>query len=427
MTRQKSHSPPRQRLGVKALKGRYRILREIGGGMTTVYRARDLKAGRGEPRIVALKVLRTADMDAEEQEQILAQFKKEGAILSILNHPNLPRVLDYFSSGAAHYLVMEFVDGQNLEDVLACRQGRPLEEKKALVYGIQLCRVVHYLGLQKPRPIVFRDLKPSNIMITPSGRVKLVDFGIARFIKEAKPQDTFVFGTPGYASPEQYGSGQTDQRSDIFSLGATLHHMLTGHPPPTSPFHFRPVLELNPHVSRKTSAVVMKALSPHREDRFQSASEMKAALYDALMGLDMNRNDSFIFRTTRALTRTGPQQVLPLNTIPTGPLSFIRRRISPRLFDMSLKDLGCATLKGEIRFDQKWIAARPPRFNEGSTSTLLEVNPSGFKPGRIYPARAIIHTNAGVFTPLLRFQVKPSILHWTMFFFSLFLLFLFII
>lgn len=392
--------------------------------MSTVYRARDLKARRGEPRFVALKVVPHQGLDPGDKDQVLAQFTREAAILASLSHPNLPRVLDYFLTRTAHALVMELVEGKSLERILEELRGAPMEEKKAIVYGIQVCRVLHYLSLHGPRPIVFRDLKPSNIMVTPSGRVKLVDFGIARFVKEAKSHDTFVFGTPGYAAPEQYGTGQTDQRSDIFSLGATLHHCLTGRPPPHSPLDFTPVADLNPRVSKKTAEVVSKALSARKDERYQDAQEMKGDLYDALMDFDRRGEDSFISRKTRVLALPDSRRSSQLNTIPIGPLSSLWGKTSPRLFEMPLTRLGCATLKGSIRFDRKWIGARPATFTEGTPSITLMVDPSRFEPGRVHTARATITTNAGVLTPDLRFRLTPSLLPWTALFFSLFFLFL---
>jgi serine/threonine-protein kinase len=265
----------------RLLKKRYEILGILGkGGMGCVYKVLDRQQGG---RVLAIKELRPGKLSEEKSREALIQFQTEAQILARLTHPNLPKVYDYFSLPGAHYIVMEYVSGSTLEQVLSARRGKPVDERLALSWALQICRAMHFLSVQRPRPIVFRDLKPANIMISRDNRIKLIDFGIARFFKEDKQEDTYVYGTPGYAAPEQYGTGQTDARSDIFSLGATLHHCVTGRNPAENPLDFPAPTSLNPRLSRETAALIRHALAPNIEKRFQSALEMKLAIQKFLL------------------------------------------------------------------------------------------------------------------------------------------------
>jgi len=261
------------------LQGRYRIVRTLGvGGMGAVYLAQDMRLAN---RPVAVKEM-IPDPTASPAEQAQAQqrFQQEASMLASLDHPNLPRVSDYFTEGGNHYLVMDYIDGDTLEDI-ANRTPGFFPESQVLNWATQLCDVLTYLHSRQP-PVIFRDLKPGNIMVDRSGTVKLIDFGIARLFKPGKPTDTVVFGTAGYAPPEQYGRGQTDARSDIYALGATLHHLLTKHDPAQTPFSLPSVRSLNPSVSPHVEAAVMKAVAYDRTHRFQTASEMKQAILGKL-------------------------------------------------------------------------------------------------------------------------------------------------
>lgn len=257
------------------LADRYRILRRVGeGGMGAVYEAEDTRLVNKQ---VAVKEMSDAALtDPVERAEALASFKREAEFLASLDHPNLPKVTDSFADGGKQYLVMEFVDGQTLEEVVAAA-GRPLPEKTVLQLGVDLCQVLMYLHGRQP-PIIFRDLKPANIMIDRSGMVKLIDFGIARHFTPGKSRDTTSLGTKGYAAPEQYGKGQTDARSDIYGLGATLHFLLTCRDPADDPLNFRPVRELNAAVSRTMNDAIMRAVATNPADRWPSAREMRRAL-----------------------------------------------------------------------------------------------------------------------------------------------------
>lgn len=212
------------------LSGRYRIERVLGkGGMGAVYLGVMESLGGKKFAIKEMEFSGDADRTSE---QALAQFRKEAGFLANLNHPNLVRVTDFFAEGEKHYLVMEFVEGETLQERLQ-RLQTPFgwEEMKPRVE--ELLEVLDYLHTQNP-PIIFRDLKPSNIMIDNSGRLKLIDFGIARTAQPGQETSTFLkgTGTSGFSPIEQYGMGETtDQRSDIYSFGATVYYLMTGKVP----------------------------------------------------------------------------------------------------------------------------------------------------------------------------------------------------
>src|SRR5436190_9977289 len=273
------------------LRGRYRILRVIGGGgMGAVYKPED--AGRNGA-LVAVKEMCT-DIDTpgsshngpdteeerirerEERRQLLEAFRREAQILSDLNHHNLPRVTDFFTEGGRPYLVMELIAGESLEKKIDRLHGQPMEEEEALQYGIQVCEVLQFLHIQEP-PIIFRDVKPANIMIMPNAQLKLIDFGIARTYKEGKRRDTMSMGTAAYAPFEQFGKGQTDARSDVYSLAATLYHLLTGRPPTpaTTPISLR---DLNPKVTQRTEQTIIRSMSRDMDVRPQTAQAREVEL-----------------------------------------------------------------------------------------------------------------------------------------------------
>jgi hypothetical protein len=220
------------------LKERYRILEHIGsGGFGEVYKAVDTQFAE---RVVAIKAMSQSGLSAQEATEASEAFKHEAFLLAKLVHPNLPAIYDYFTEQRNWYLVMSFIEGETLEDYLA-RPDSTFQVDEVLQIGISLCSVLEYLHNRQP-PIIFRDLKPSNIMRTPEGQLYLIDFGIARLFKQGQARDTMALGSPGYAAPEQYGKVQSTPRSDIYSLGATLHHLLSGRDPAEAPFVFPPLV-----------------------------------------------------------------------------------------------------------------------------------------------------------------------------------------
>ncbi len=221
------------------LKQRYVVLAQVGrGGFGAVYKAADTQFGN---RLVAVKEMSQSNMNAQELLDALHAFKREALMLAGLTHPNLPRIYEQFMDNGRSYLVMDFIDGKTLEDHLVDLGHTRLPIAKTLTIGLQLCDVLSYLHSRQP-PIIFRDLKPANVMLTLTGHIYLIDFGIARHFKPGQSKDTTALGSTGYAAPEQYGKSQTTVRADIYSLGATLHQLVTGHDPSDSPFTFSPVV-----------------------------------------------------------------------------------------------------------------------------------------------------------------------------------------
>ena len=211
------------RLGVgQVLSGRYKVERILGeGGMGAVYLVSDSRLAK---QYWAIKEMADDFSDPEERAEAQQAFKSEAELLSQLKHVNLPRITDSFIEAGRQYLVMDYVEGETLERVLQ-KQGR-LSVGEALDVAVQIAEVLEYLH-SRPQPVIFRDLKPANVILSPDGTARLIDFGIARFFKSGKTSDTRALGTPGYAAPEQYGRGQSDARTDIYALGATLHEALS--------------------------------------------------------------------------------------------------------------------------------------------------------------------------------------------------------
>lgn len=256
----------------QVITGRYQLGPLLGsGGFGAVYLAQDLRLHRP----VAIKICSTRRLPPQEADEAARLFEQEALTLARLRHPGLTAVWDYFGQGDDYYLVMEYVPGETLRDLLA-RAGGPLPVPLAIDYAGQLCAVLRYLHT-RPDPIVFRDLKPGNIMVTPGGELKLIDFGIARLFSPDKISDTAQFGTPGYAPPEQYGS-QTEPRSDIYSLGVVTHQMLTGHNPASSPFALPPARRVNPALPPEIEAALARALASRPADRFATVDAFCAAL-----------------------------------------------------------------------------------------------------------------------------------------------------
>jgi serine/threonine protein kinase len=256
------------------LDGRYRVHKVLGqGGMGRVYLANDTRLAN---RPVAAKEMIIGDGIAEKK--AIEDFAREARVLSALSHPGIPNVIDYFAENNRHYLVMEFVAGGDLQGMLdkLGPKGK-LPEPRVLRWARQILDVLSFLHSQTP-PIIYRDLKPGNIMIDKDGRAMLIDFGIARFLPPGG-RGTQI-GSVGYAPPEQY-MGKVEQRSDLYSLAATMHHLLSGRDPQLEPpFSFPPLRDLSPEVSVKTAEVVMRALDKDVEKRPPTAREMMHLLPD---------------------------------------------------------------------------------------------------------------------------------------------------
>jgi serine/threonine protein kinase len=249
------------------------------GDFGVVYLARDRWAPKGAEQ-VAIK---------EMPMQMIVDCERQADLRAILLHPAIPRICGYFVTGEHSYLVQEFICGSDLEAVLEAHEGF-LPEKRVSRWAIQLCEALDYLHNHPFQPIIFRDLKPNNIMVDQKDRIHLVDFGLARafparFFQETQPQFShfhkgLAMGTAGYSPPEQY-RGRVTPQSDIYALGATLHHLLTRRDPrQVRPFTFQqyPLRSLNPALSPELEAIIMKSLNQDPAQRFDSAKQMQLAL-----------------------------------------------------------------------------------------------------------------------------------------------------
>ena len=261
------------------LQGRYRIQGIIGvGGMSTVYRARDLRFP-GVERLCAVKEMFNVAAEPRLRQMRLTNFQREAALLATLAHPVIPSIYDFFDVHGTIYLVLELVQGQDLETLLAQR-GEPFPQQTLVDWALELTDVLAYLHGRTPEPIIFRDLKPSNVMLKADGRLTLIDFGIARSF--APSQKGTMIGTEGYAPPEQY-RGIADVRGDIYALGATLHHLATGSDPRgETPFTFaqRPPRRLNPALTPEFEQLILKCVAYSANDRYASIGEVRQALVE---------------------------------------------------------------------------------------------------------------------------------------------------
>jgi eukaryotic-like serine/threonine-protein kinase len=277
------HAPAIKQLEAGTLlNGRYEIVRRIGGGgMGAVYLAKDRNLGDA-PR--AVKEMVEAHLDPTQHEKAIGDFKRESLLLTSLEHPCIPTIYDYFYDEKAgrFYLVMKYISGGDLASRLRSAAAGRLDERTVADWGMQVADVLEYLH-SRPKPIIYRDLKPANLMIDGNtSRIMLIDFGIARWVKQEEKGVTAV-GTMGYAPPELFG-GRVEPRSDVYSLGATMFHLLTGSDPQDNPlliFDFtknpRP-RQITPSISTEMELILMRSVEYKPEDRFRSAGEMRDSL-----------------------------------------------------------------------------------------------------------------------------------------------------
>ena len=298
----------------KILQGRYRIIRQLGqGGMGAVYEALDERLDA----VVALKETLFAD------ERLRKQFEREARLLARMHHPALPRVSDHFAEGEGQFLVMQFIEGDDLAQMMTLRQG-PFPPEQVLTWGDQLLDALDYLHTQNPQ-IIHRDIKPQNLKLTGRGQIILLDFGLAKGqsseVSPAGPTTASIFGyTPNYAPLEQIQGLGTDARSDIYALSATLYHLITAVRPPSAltragalvngqPDPLQPAHEINSAISPAVAGVLARAMSQNRDQRFATAAKMRRAMEDALRGINETED-----------TRTGetPTVINTLNPPVTG-------------------------------------------------------------------------------------------------------------
>jgi outer membrane protein assembly factor BamB/tRNA A-37 threonylcarbamoyl transferase component Bud32 len=263
------------------LQDRYLILEIIGtGGMSSVYKGRDLHFPNVQ-KLVAIKEMTHMVSDQTMYEMVVTNFEREADLLATLSHPAIPRIYDYFTHNNGLYLVMEYIAGKDLEAILQESEDF-IPEDQIVSWAIEVCDVLSYLHNHRPEPIVFRDVKPSNIMVDQHGHVRMIDFGIAKIFQPG--QKGTMIGTEGYSPPEQY-RGEASPAGDIYALGATLHHLLTRRDPRIEPpfsFAERPIESINPNVSKEFESVISNSLSYDPKSRFPSAEAMKNALMNVV-------------------------------------------------------------------------------------------------------------------------------------------------
>lgn len=251
--------------------GRYKILRKLGeGGMSVVYLAVNEKVNKHW----AIKEVKKEGV--ENFETVHQRLLTEADILKRLHHPNLPDIVDIIENEETFLLVMDYIEGRQLESIV--QEYGPQKEETVVNWGKQLCDVLSYLHSQNP-PIIYRDMKPANVMVQKDGKVVLIDFGTAREFKESQAEDTLCLGTCGYAAPEQYkGQGQSDIRTDIYCLGVTLYYLLTGHNPICKPYEIYPIRYWNTNLSSGLEMIILKCTRKNPSKRYQSCEELQQEL-----------------------------------------------------------------------------------------------------------------------------------------------------
>ena len=265
--------------------GRYQIIRELGrGGTSCVYLAKNIRL----QNYLAIKEVYKSGFNVSDSSW--SMIVAESRILTKLRHPGLPSVIDILNTPQSFLIVMEYIEGISLEKVL--QQKGACSQSDVLKWGAQLCGVLDYLHRQTP-PIIYRDMKPANIMLRPNGDIVLIDFGMAREFKKTNLKDTTNLGTHGFAAPEQYnGLKQTDARTDIYSLGVTLYNLVTGIDPCVPPYGIRSICSVNPSLSPRLDYIIKKCTEIEADSRFQTAAELKRALESVNSGSPYDEDDS---------------------------------------------------------------------------------------------------------------------------------------
>lgn len=297
--------------GTTLQNGRYVITKMLGeGGMGSVMLAKDTRLA---DKLMVVKALSADNSNTQKLHDDVRNFKHEAETLAHLDHPLVPDVTDHFEEGAHYYMVMDYVEGENLEHWLD-RTNQPMQEQDALKYTLEVLDILEYLSQRQP-PIVHRDIKPANIIISSKDKhAHLVDFGIARsnLLVNGQRRQTTALGTPGYAPPEQY-QGYADERSDLYALAATLHHLVTNRDPgDNAPFQFPPIRTLNARLSPQLEEILEKALKTSPSERYQTAQEMRQEIESLLAGTStIGMTDSYRLSDSTTLRALPPKPSSP--------------------------------------------------------------------------------------------------------------------
>ena len=405
------------------LQRRYMILRRLAqGGQSAVYLVSDTIDGTQR----ALKEMSESNLSPTERESAVNDFIREARMLSTLSHPALARVYENFVEGQKQYLVMEYVEGKNLEDELI-EEGRPLDWNRVVAWGMDLCDVLAYLHSRQP-PIIYRDLKPANVMLTPSGKLKLIDFGIARWLHTNRSHDTAQLGTDGYAPLEQY-SARSEPRSDLYALGASMYHLLTGRVPESAPARvggqsLTPLRSINPLVPEAIERVVLRALSLQARERYADANQMLDALMQAARGVH-GGNTGHIPRVQGVPTVSGRLGAVASPGVGRGSGRAGQPSDAPRLYvwplrmdagmlemeeiitlPLTIANHGGGQLTGSIETNLASLSVEPRAIKPGVDQLMVRIDTTGLRPGP-YTCHVGVRTSGGDQIVPVRFQVRP--------------------
>jgi tRNA A-37 threonylcarbamoyl transferase component Bud32 len=392
------------------LQNHYLILSTIGkGGMAAVYKATELTTGQ----TVAIKEMSQDGLSPDELHEALSSFTFEAETLRRLRHANLPRVYESFSEGGRHYLVMDFIEGETLEQRLQAAGGQPLPEAEVLGWARQLCDVLGYLHGQRP-PIIFRDLKPANVMVTADDRIYLIDFGIARVFAPGRTRDTQVLGTPGFAPPEQYGKLQTDARADIYALGCTLYQLLSAYDPATTPFSLPPLSSRNPRISPAVQQAIERATKLDRETRFPTVADFGRELLTAPSSSPARTpaapaGASATTQAPRAAARAAAVPLAAIVVVQPAQVDFGTVEAGAHgTVAVTISGQGGATVKGQITPLAPWLRVDPASFDGKSTVVRVHAEPGRrASPGKQQGMLQIICDGQQLFVPAA-VQVQPA-------------------
>jgi serine/threonine protein kinase len=359
------------------LQQRYKLLEKVGeGGFSTVYKAED----ESTQQIVAIKAIYLQGLTVQEKIEATDAFNREVQMLSKLEHKHLPRLYDHFSDTECWYMVMDFIAGTTLEKRMERRKGTPLPIEEVFDIGLILCSVLAYLHSHRPA-IIFRDLKPANIILTRDGHLFLIDFGIARHYKHGQTRDTIPFGSPGYAAPEQYGKAQTTPLADIYSLGAILHQLLSGDDPSQTPFNFAPLLDQQHPERAALHALIQRMVHTNPLQRPNDISivkhelQMVATQYTSQRGLYSSKTPlAFPYRNLVPLAPLSPQ--------PPQASSIWSTAVQPAVAN--------AAMAGQLRLVQSYPYSHGQRKQQQQSNTKING----------YALASLISGLLGVFVPL---------------------------
>ncbi len=374
------------------LRERYLIKRVLNtGGMGSVYLAADT-AQDNEP--CAIKEMLDRFATDDDREEGREWFAREAGLLAALRHPCIPQIRDSFIEGGHYYLVLEFIEGRNLEDMLECEGTPGLAEPRVMDWAAHIAEVLSYLHGWTP-PIVFRDLKPANVMLTSEGKLYLVDFGIARVFSVVR-QGTMV-GTPGYCPPEQY-QGLAEPLSDLYALAATCHHLLSGRDPRTaSPFSFPPIRAIVPQVSRATESLLAGALLLDTAQRGPSVEDFgrqaRRIAYELDLGIAPIMTGSLgQYAPGDSLPPT--HMALPVRTLQLGPLPTGAHRVE----QLPVGNDGAVELRVLLRSSVPWLQTPTGQLRVAQGTTVpvpIQIDTNNLAPGR-YDARIELEGNGGM-------------------------------